>query len=230
MTWGPKVVVVHTEDGPREIVRTVAIDQWPEVEFILTPRLDPFAYGTILRRLWSHRGDLVVIEEDVCPPEGGVKELLACDRRWCTFPHFTGERYTTDTFGCIKLSWELRISFPMLIHTLYAAEDPRYFVRRGWTLMSYDVPPAVLNNAGRRATLLPNFPAALWPADFRQRPTTHDWLGLDTTLLGRLKRLKYEPHVHEQPTLHLHDYKANPVEARLPWHQRPYDPREWRLR
>lgn len=228
MSLTPRVVVVHTENGLRDEARRDILDQWPLVDWALTPTLNPFAYGDVLRRLWPHSGELVIIEQDVIPPQGGIADLLACARDWCTFPHWTGERYTTDTFGCVKLGWILRLSFPMLPHVLYAKPDPRYFVRRGWTKFACDVSPQMLNSRlGRRATLRDDLAFGTWPENWTRRPTTHDWLGLDTTLFSQLKAWKIEPHVHDGVTTHLHDYEANPVGARLPWHQRPYDPREW---
>lgn len=223
----PVVVVPYPECGLMMDAKDMMLSQWPATEFRLTSRRDPFAYASLLRDLWREAGDLVICEGDVVPPPGAIAQLLSCSDDWCTHPHWVGERYALDTFGLVKFSADLRRQLPNLADIIAARPDPRYWVRRGWTRIPRDCATAVLNGPGRKATLRPDAPAEAHIADYRYRPTTHDWIGLDTSMSKVLQGCGASPHVHLQPTRHLHDYALFPPGSRLPWHQREYDPAEW---
>jgi len=222
------VYVVHTEDGLCEEVVKFMASEWPMVRYALTTKRSPFSYGDVLRTLWRERGaDIVICEQDAVPHPGSLVELFDCEQPWCTCPHWTGETYQLDSLGLVKFSDDLRDACPWLCDVVCTKADVRYWVRRGWTNIPRDCSVATLNGPGRRAAITHNaglFTQVSHPA---VRPTTHDWMGLDTDMSRALRQLGYRPHVHRHPTNHLHDYKAAPKDNHMPWHQRPYDPAEW---
>jgi len=226
----PNVVCVFTEQGPCSQTEAAIQLQWPATTYITTHTTDPFAYGSVLRHLWRQRGELVVIEQDVVPPPGSIHRMLTCARGVCTMPIRLHNSVSSLTFGMIHFGAAFRVKFPDALDTLYAAEDHRYYVRRGWTDLPYDCPPAVLNRAGRKACLRSDVKLPYDPHDHRQWPTTHDWIGLDATFFKWYAARGYHVHVHDGQLGHLHDYTENPVGSKLPWQLRPYDPREWPAR
>jgi hypothetical protein len=219
----PIVVVPHVEGGLRPQTRAEVRRQWPAAHFALTPRRDPFSYADLWRRLWRVPADLVVVEQDVVPPQGAIAALLDCEHLWCSHPLWLGERYCATTWGLLRLTWSVRRPLPGLMDQLAAPLDPRYWVRRGWTRLDPDCSPAVLNSAGRRATLRPGAPASASSHDPAVRPTSRCTMGMDGDMARALQDAGVLQHIHQPPATHLHDYEANPPGSMLPWYQQ--DPR-----
>jgi hypothetical protein len=48
---------------------------------------DNFAYWREIRSRWTGEQDLVLIEQDIEIPEGGVEEMLACEHDWCAYAY-----------------------------------------------------------------------------------------------------------------------------------------------
>ena len=144
----------------------------------------PTDYADDLRQVWRMPGDLVVVEQDVVVPRGAIAELLACDADWCTHPHWTGERYDTQTLGLAKFSAGLRFVYPHLADRALAGPW-----RQG--------PGPALPADGAQPVL---------SEDPRQWPTTAPWTECDSRLAVLLNREIGPPCVHHPPTLHLHPY------------------------
>lgn len=223
----PLTVVPHLEGGPMHEVWEEVRKQCPLAHRSLTPLRRPFAYGDLVRRLWHAPDGFILVEADVIPPPGALLTLAHCREPWCSHPHWMGDHYGTETFGIVKLSGELTRAHPWLVDTLYAAPDPRYWVRRGWTDLDPDCSPVELNTRGRRACLRPDAPAIASHQLAVVRPTTHGWLGLDTTLARELKAMGIPVHVHDWPTRHLHDYEARPPGSDRHWWQMERDEIDW---
>lgn len=221
------VAVPHTEDGLKDRTARAVTAQCADPRFCLTTKRSPFSYADVMRDLWRRPGDLIIVEQDVIPPSGAFDRFIHCPAPWCTHPHWTGEHYQHDSLGLAKFSADLRRRLPQLADQVCAAPDSRYWVRRGWTHIPRDCSPATLNRDGVRACLRPDVPVYMWPPDIAMRPTTHDWMAIDTDLSYALRSYGIVPHVHMGPTVHLHDYDLYPTSARLPWHQREYDASEW---
>lgn len=68
----------------------------------------PFAYAQDLRQLWAMDDDVILVEQDVIPPENAIDQLLRCAEPWCTHPHWLGVRYCEDSLGLVKWSRELK--------------------------------------------------------------------------------------------------------------------------
>lgn len=222
------IVVMHSESGLRPEVR----ESWArlpyDVEYALTTVRSDFSYAEELRRVWRYpECDLVVCEQDVCPPEGSPASLLACPEPWCTHPHWVGSHHLDDALGLVKFSAGLRRNFPALMDLVCTEPDPRYWVRRGWTRLDRACSAATLNSSGRRAALVKHAMQfhRCCPAD--DWITTHDWMGLDTDLSKALRQAGLTPHVHQPPTIHLHDYSAAPKDGHVPWYLREYAERDW---
>lgn len=222
-----RVIVPHTEDGIRPEVRAELEMQGASWTPLLTPRRDRFSYADGLRRAWGRPGDLVVCEADVEPAPGALAELAACDRHWCVFRLWLGDRYDFGTLGLVRWSSALQYSLPNLMHEVASPTDPRYWVRRGWTKMQADCNVMTLNSAGRRATLGNWAPIAAVAQNPADRPTTRDSLGLDATIVATLISEGIEPHLHEPPPNHLHDYDAPHQERQRPWWDLPRDAVDW---
>lgn len=221
------VVIVHTADGLCVETVDAVREQWSYFELALTPVGDPFAYAKLLRGLWPYPGELVIVEQDVVPPPDSIRALVECPRDWCTHRHWNGYRHDDATTALVKLSRRLRRRRSLLMDHICCRPDPRYWVRMGWTRIPRDCSVTTLNGSGRRASLMPGYGTLALPSKAEDRPTTHDWLAIDTDLARELRRDIGDPHVHEPPHLHLHDYQKRPVGSDQPWHQRPYVPSEW---
>lgn len=227
MATEPLVIVPHVECGPwRSVVATVR-DEYAWTEDVLTPAANPFSYATLIRRAWRSTGDLVVIEGDVLPNPGSVRDVLHCPEPWCVHQIWLGDHWAVDTLGFVKFSAQLRADNAALIDRVCAPQDPRYWVRRGWTRLPADCSVDTLNNAGKRATLRPGAPASAASADPARRPTTHDWLALDVDIYRQLLGSGATPHVHHDRPTHMHDYQARPVGERRPWWLMEYGQHDW---
>lgn len=223
-----KIAVCHTETEIRDEVRAAWWWRPYDVEYVLTTKASPFSYAEQLRRLWRLEGcDLVICEQDVVPPQGSPHGMLTCPEPWCTHPHPVGDHAVHDSLGLTKFSAKLRACLLGLMDDVVCQPDPRYWVRRGWTRLDRDCSVATLNSAGRRATITSHSAEFHKITPSSQWLTTHDWMAIDTDLARALMNQGFKPHVHQPPTIHLHDYTAHPKNAHVPWQERPYDPAEW---
>lgn len=230
MRYPAVVLVPHTETGLYHETERAVERQTHGACFELTPRLNPFAYADILRAHWRVPGDLVIVEQDVVPPPGSIYRLVSCTEPWCSLLVWYGNGYIATSFGCCKLGHELRAVMPYLADAVYGKPDSRYWTRRGWTDIPHDCSVEVLNSAGRTATLRLDSGMLGRTHSLQLRPSTCDFLSVDSALFAELQARNIHVHTHMEIATHLHDYDANPVGSLLPWHQRPYDPREWPAR
>jgi hypothetical protein len=222
-----RVIVPHTEDGIRPEVRAELERQGAQLVPLLTPRRDRFSYAEGLRRAWDGTSDLVVCEADVEPAPGALEVLWGCSHLWCVHRLWIGTHYDTGTLGLVRWSARLMRDVPDLMHQVAAPMDPRYWVRRGWTAIDPDCSVATLNSAGKRAPLLRTAPSAAAAPWVALRPTTRDSLGMDAAIVSTLLGYGVEPHLHEPPPNHLHDYEAPHQERQRPWWDVPRDAVDW---
>lgn len=221
-----RVTVPHTEDGVVWIVQQELLYQGAEIDPLLTERRARFSYAQGLRERWTGVRDLVVCEADVEPAAGSLAELRECPHDWCVFRIWTGQRFDTDTLGLVRFSRRLQRGAPNLMHYIAAPIDPRYWVRMGWTNIPRDCSPAVLNGVGSRTCLGPHAPPNAAAIFSEMRPTTADSMALDTRIAERIRMLDVEPHLHEPPPNHHHDYHG-PQEVQRPWWDLPRDAVDW---
>jgi len=230
VSYLPFVLVPHTEDGLCPATRSEVQRQSEHAHFELTPKCNPFAYADVLREYWQLTGDLVIVEQDVIPPANGIRHLFDCPHEWCSGLVWYGNGYISTSLGFVKFKHSLRRRFPDLADIALAPPDPRYFTRRGWTAVPFDCSVAVLNDVGSFATLRTDLIGSVWPQDPHERPSTMDFLSVDTALFVALNKKGVFVHEHHEIASHLHDYGEHPVGSLVPWHQRPYDSREWPAR
>lgn len=67
---------------------------------------DDHAYWRQIRARWTGQQDLVLIEQDIEIPEGGVAELAGCDRDWCCYAYtiFRNRQRLRHGLGFTKFS------------------------------------------------------------------------------------------------------------------------------
>lgn len=62
-----------------------------------------FGYGQQLARLWQEGEGFTLLEHDVIPWVGAIRQLEECDGCWCSFPYAKSGR-TLHSLGFIKFS------------------------------------------------------------------------------------------------------------------------------
>jgi len=207
MSSTPIVVIPHVLDGLRNETVEAVYEQWPGALLHPLRSDDPYAYADAIRFYWRTLGDLIVCEQDVVPPPGAIRRLIACDCAWCTHRHWLGTRYHDDTLGLAKFSWALRRRLPDLADAALAREDPRQWVRKGWTGLPADTNEATLNRRGRRACVRPDASEAAASFAAGRQVSTVDWRICDSMLARQLRGAHVLPHVHEPPTHHLRRFQ-----------------------
>lgn len=70
-----------------------------------TPRLvkleRTFSYDQLFRQLWAKRQPFILVEHDIIPWPGALKQLWTCSEPWCGFPYYVfGE--LRSYLGCTK--------------------------------------------------------------------------------------------------------------------------------
>lgn len=71
---------------------------------------DPLHYGRWLRDVWNQGSGFVIIEDDVVPWPGAIRQLLECDHDWCLFEHprtmvcWEPRSGFATGLGCVKFS------------------------------------------------------------------------------------------------------------------------------
>lgn len=109
-----RVVVPFTKRLP--VVEQVLRAEAPEAEWV--EMREPTSYWELLRSLWLHREDVLIVEHDVIPWPGALTELAACPGMWCSCSYHidTGNgRSGIGLFhhlGCTKLSADLMRRVP----------------------------------------------------------------------------------------------------------------------
>jgi hypothetical protein len=74
---------------------------------------DDESYHKALVNWWSEPEDLIIVEQDIVPAPGVVKEMLACSRDWCCSPYLiAGKLLIHNGLGCVKFSKSLRQTHP----------------------------------------------------------------------------------------------------------------------
>jgi hypothetical protein len=75
-------------------------------EYVIRPH-DPYHYGSILTSIWQRGHGFVLIEGDVVPWPGAIKELVQCKHDWCCFEYPTTLDSRCNGLGCMKFSGKM---------------------------------------------------------------------------------------------------------------------------
>jgi hypothetical protein len=108
----PIVVVPYVKDMLRgETADAVAAWGGRWCMYPLDPA-DPYAYGQLLAGLWGRGGDLIIVEQDIVPAPGMIRDLLHCNGLWCSHWYHVGNGVYTTGLGLCKFSASLQQQLP----------------------------------------------------------------------------------------------------------------------
>lgn len=113
--WNPDVIVPHTPDGlhPRTAAWTLR-QQWTPHTIQIDP-LYTYGYGELLLSRWTGVQDLVVVEQDVVPPDMALRQFCRCPMPWCTHPYEIDGVLHERVLGCTRFTAALQKAFPHLM-------------------------------------------------------------------------------------------------------------------
>jgi len=138
----------------------------------------PTDYWQLIEESWSGQRDLILLEEDVVPPDGLLAEMAACPEDWCA-----------GTFG---KPW--RVPVPRNPDPVTGAYD-----ENDWILHSDIALGLNRFSAGFQAAHPDALIRAAEPyVDKRRNPVQKHWCHLDPGLIQwtLLYQLRLEPHIH----------------------------------
>ena len=85
------------------------------VEFLLVEMEDEGHYGRLLADLWDAGHGFTIVEHDVVPWPGALRQLAACERGWCGYEYPLGKRGKLGgALGCVRFSTRLIEEHPAL--------------------------------------------------------------------------------------------------------------------
>lgn len=84
---------------------------------------DPYQYAELFRQVWDWHVDTVWIEQDMVPTVVQIKDLLYCNRDWCTIKYHQGGGMYTTGIGFAKISKQIKDIWPVAGANI--AADPR---------------------------------------------------------------------------------------------------------
>lgn len=99
----PSVIVPYAEsDGTTSVLDAVKLNLANQGIRPQLFKLDQtYSYDQLFRRLWSQQKPFILVEHDIVPWPGALKELWTCPEPWCGFPYFVfGE--LRSYLGCTK--------------------------------------------------------------------------------------------------------------------------------
>jgi hypothetical protein len=108
----PTVCVPFVPGMLRSETERAVLEQWPVAYLFPIDPNSPSRYARLLIELWREPGDLVIVEQDVVPPEGSIRRLFECDYAWCTHPMYHGGERKIDLLGLAKFSAGLKAMWP----------------------------------------------------------------------------------------------------------------------
>lgn len=129
---GHHVVVPHVAGMLRPETVDAVCDQVHAARFVPLPADDPTAYAALICQLWAAGEGFVIVEQDVVPPPGAIRALLACPRKWCGHLLPCGDRGLPATLGLAGFSTDLLHKAPRAAErALRAPGSPGGYV--GWS-------------------------------------------------------------------------------------------------
>lgn len=110
----PLVMVPYVEGMLHE--ETVNAVRGSGLPYALWPldRGDPFAYAGLFAQWWTTPGTLVVVEQDIVAPFGGIHDMVECPHAWCSFTYDCNTEVPAYGLGLCKFEWGMREMFPTL--------------------------------------------------------------------------------------------------------------------
>lgn len=108
----------------------------PNTRFCYTGAKDTDYYD-LVKELWAARATVIIVEHDIVPWPGALKEMWDCPFQFCAFQAPSGPR--SKGLGCLKYGKELMESFPDHINNIE-------FDRRSWRILDGGLTWNLLNH------------------------------------------------------------------------------------
>lgn len=107
MTQHPEFPIVVSQPKGYAPVALWALQQENIGNLVITREFeDDTAYSHLVADAWQ-RGGFVLVEHDIIPWWGAVRELWECEHEWCVFPYPQGQGDPQPGLGCVKFSESL---------------------------------------------------------------------------------------------------------------------------
>lgn len=109
------ILVPHVEGMLRPETQAWAKGLDATVALPLLDRTNTHAYGEMLYQHWAGQRDLVIVEQDVVPPDHAVERFNACSMPWCTHPYLIEDYVGDMVLGCTRFTARLQRQLPHLM-------------------------------------------------------------------------------------------------------------------
>lgn len=122
----PATIVVPYVDGmlSGETFRVVKLSGY-HYRLVQLDRADPGGYARLIRRLWRFPCNIVLVEHDVEPTVGQLKEIGECGHDWCGYEYDNPGAARGPHFGCVRFSRRLMARCPVAADTALATGPNR---------------------------------------------------------------------------------------------------------
>lgn len=103
-------IIIPTRSYGSPPARALVIEGYEVTEVLME---DPQHYGRLVAGWWRIGNGFVLVEDDIVPWPGAIKELLECDRDWCgyefprTAPQYEPRAGWCLGLGCVRFSHKL---------------------------------------------------------------------------------------------------------------------------
>ncbi len=88
--------------------------QTPGAEFVELPHDDPYAYWRLIRRLYEHGQDWLIIEQDIIITQTQLDSFDECPEPWCVYGYDRGTA-NFAALGAFRLRREVMATYPQLL-------------------------------------------------------------------------------------------------------------------
>lgn len=74
--------------------------------------IDETDYGNMIRDAWHEGEGFILVEHDIAPWPGAIKQLINCPEDWCGYEYIQGSHQLGWAIGCVKFSSKLVKQLP----------------------------------------------------------------------------------------------------------------------
>jgi hypothetical protein len=86
----------------------------PGAEFVELPIGDPYAYWRLIRRLYDHGQDWMIVEQDILITAEQIDSVNECPEPWCVYGYHRGTAEFA-ALGVLRLRREVMAAYPSLL-------------------------------------------------------------------------------------------------------------------
>ena len=91
-------------------------------------------YWRLLKELWTSGEPFIILEQDMIPWPGALKQLWDCEEEWCAFPYkLSHDNGFTCALGCTKFGSQLTQRLPNALDLLAEGHTTLFWARDGIT-------------------------------------------------------------------------------------------------